>query len=444
MSDSIPELQFPSVAGKPVRCRFDGGDVTSDAGLLFLSQVDRRLHLSERMAAQILDCREFGKVEHSVEEQLRARIFAIAAGYEDANDLDTLCSDPALLLSCGKRLDGRLASQPTISRWENRVSRKDVLLVGWELAQVVAEQLPSGTQHVVLDVDATEDECHGQQEFEFFNGFYDSHCYLPLYLYVTGEDGRQRLMASMLRHGKAGWKAGLFGLLGRAVALLRERFASLRITLRADGGFGNGEVLAFCREVGLSYVLGVPTNSRLREQTAQLEARVLQKTERTGADGREHTAFFYQAGPWAQPERVVAKVETVKGQLNVRYVVTSRRGARPEAVYRFYCGRGDAENRIKEMKGDLASGRTSCHRFVANQLRLLLHQAACILFSVVQEALAGTAWANAQIGTLRLRLLKVGARVVRSSRWVWLHLPTSCPAQSWWRYLHQRLVQTPT
>ena len=445
MSDSPSELHFPFRGRKDICCRFDGGEITSDAGLLFLAQADRKLGLSEHLAAQIVDRREPGKVVHKVLDLLRARIYALAAGYEDANDLDSLKDDPALRLSCGKKLSRpqALGSQPTISRLENSLDSKDLVCLAIALAELVIAQLPKKTKALVLDVDATDDACHGQQEFEFFNGYYDSHCYVPLLLYVTAEDGRQRLLSALLRPGNASATVGLLGLLRRAIALLRARFPKVSITLRADSAFGQEAVLSLCGEQQIGYVLGLPQNRRLRTLSAALEEAVKKEAADKKENVRRFARFTYQADSWGQAEPVVCKVEWLSDKLNVRYLVHNRCDPTGEATYRFYCERGDRENRIKEIKQDLFSGRTSCCRFLANQFRLLLSAAACVLWNAVQEALSGTAWANTQIGTLRLRLVKVGARVVGTCRHIWLHLPSSYPFQPLWEHLYRTLVPTP-
>jgi|SRR5579859_1881635 len=445
MSNSPTDLLFPLLGGKDICCRFDGGEITSDAGLLFLAQADRKLGLTEHIAEQIVDRREPGKVAHSVLDLLRERIYALCAGYEDANDLDSLKADPALLLACGKKLTSQqaLASQPTISRLENSLDSKDLFCLALALAELVIGGLPKSTKAVVLDVDATEDACHGQQEFEFFNGYYDSHCYVPLLLYVTAEDGRQRLLGALLRPGNASATVGLLGLLRRAIRLLRKRFSQVTITLRADSAFGQEGVLSFCREQKIDYVLGLPQNRRLRAISAGLEAAVKKEAADQQAPLRRFTRFFYQADSWQQAEQVVCKVEWLSDKLNVRFLVHNRKNETSEQTYRFYCERGDRENRIKEIKQDLFSGRTSCCRFLANQFRLLLSAAACVLWNTVQEALSGTEWAKTQIGSLRLRLLKVGARVVATCRRIWLHLPSSYPFQDLWQHLYRQLVPAP-
>jgi len=447
MDDSHLDLVFPAVAGKEVVARFDGGDLTSDAGLLLVRQADRKVGLSQALANSILDRRQQAKVEHTMLQMVRERVYAIVCGYEDANDLDTLRYDPALRLTCerGPTTDAPLASQPTISRMENGLRRRDLLRMGMALAERVVAQLPADTRCVILDVDATDDPCHGQQEWEFFNAYYDTHCYLPLHLYVTGPDKKQRLLASLLRAGNANYRWGLFGLLRRAVKLLRSRFPGVRIILRADAGFGYGDVIAFCEKHNLRYVLGLTSNKRLCVLSTPVQMWAAIQHGKHGWHGwrgeedRLFDEFGYKAGPWPHARRVIVKVEVTQHKLNPRYVVTDLRGTK-EQVYTFYCARGDRENRIKELKLDLDSGRTSCHRFVANQGRLLLHTAACVLVQTLQEAAHGTQWASAQIGTLRLRLLKVAARVVESCRRIWVHLPTAYPHRRVWEHLWRKLA----
>ena len=440
MDNALSQLVFPAVANREIVARFDGGDLTSDAGLLLLAQAERKIGLIHAMASVATDRRQPGKVQHSFEEILGERIFAIACGYEDANDLDTLRTDPALKIACGRRPHSQpaLASQPTISRLENAVGHKDLFRMGMSIAEGVIGQLPKDTTEVVLDVDATDDPCHGQQEEECFNGYYDNHCYLPLHLHLRSADGRQWLLASLLRSGNASYRDGLFGLLRRAVRLLRTRFPALRIVLRADAGFGYFDVLAFCEAQEIDYVLGLTSNRRLATLSTPVQMDVCLKYKWEGEGCREYAEFGYKAGSWPHLRRVVVKAEITQGALNPRFVVTSLMGT-PEQLYHFYCGRGDQENRIKEIKLDLASGRTSCHRFAANQMRLLLHTAACVLLNVMQAVAGETRFAKAQVGTLRLRVLKVGARVVESCRRVWFHLSSSYVDKRTWFDLNRRL-----
>jgi len=439
VDNSTLDLLFPSVSGRQVVARFDGGDLTSDAGILLLRQADKKIGVVDAIGSCIEDNRQASKVAHSVRDIVASRIFAIASGYEDANDLDRLRSDPALKFACDRLPSSAdLASQPTVSRLENAVRPRHLLQMAVALAERVIAQLPPRTRRVILDVDATSDPCHGQQELEGFNGFYDTHCYLPLLLYVTGPDGIQRLLASMLRPGKAGWSMGLFGMLRRAIKLLRKRLPGVKIILRADAGFGYGELIDFCEAHKIDYVFGLRGNRRLATLSTPVQIWAALKYKWAGDGCREYGEFDYKAGSWPRCRRVIIKAEITQGELNPRYLVTNLRW-KHEKVYLFYCERGDRENRIKELKLDLASGRTSCHRFWANQFRLLLHSGAYVLMQALQEAAAGTEWENAQVRTLRVRLLKIAGRVVESCRKVWFHLPTSCPVQQIWLHLNRRL-----
>jgi hypothetical protein len=441
MSVSRDSLQFPSVAGREVEARFDGGDVTSDAGVLLLRQADKRLGLTASLSGAVSDRRQQSKVRHGMEQMVQERVYAIACGYEDANDLDRLREDAALKTACGFRPTRRgvLAAQPTISRMENAVSKKDLLRMAIALAEAVVRQLPRKTRCVVLDIDATDDPCHGQQQFEIFNAYYDEHCYLPLHLYVTGSDGRQRLLGALLRPGNASYRTGLFGMLRLAIRILRARFPGVRITLRADAGFGYGDVLAFCERHGLLYAIGISVNKRLTTLSTPIQMDCAIKHGWEGDGCREYGEFEYKAKSWSHARRVVVKVEVTQGKLNPRFVVTNLQRT-PARLYAFYCERGDRENRIKELKLDMFSGRTSCHRFLANQMRLVLHSAAYALMQALQAAAAGTPWGNAQAATLRSRLLKVGGRVIETCRRIWFHLPSSFPYREAWHRIHRGLA----
>ncbi len=285
-------LDFHGINKSSISAAFDGGNVTSDSGLLWIGTADNKLRLIERLACAIDDKRHSGKVTHSVEDLLRERIFAIAAGYYDANDLDTLNKDPALLSVCGKRVDGLLASQPTISRLENSIGRKDMVRISEMLASIVIEQLPPNTQSVTLDVDVSDDPCHGQQEFNFYNGYYQNHCYLPTYVHITGDDNVHRLIACILRPGNAGPTKGLFSSLRQIIALIRTRFPHITIKLRADGAYGNAKILWLCHRYGMEYCVGFKHNNRLTAYTSDAAKRVQKAYEETGLDSREYTDFM--------------------------------------------------------------------------------------------------------------------------------------------------------
>ena len=442
MDNTTLDLVFPAVGGREVVSRNDGGDITSDAGLLLVSLADKKLGLTQAMADAMDDHRDQNKVVHGVMEMARERIYAICQDYEDANDLDTLRHDPALKTAC-KRLPktGKaLASQPTISRFENMPGAKDQVRMAVAMARRVISALPAQTRRVIIDADPTEDPCHGQQEFEFFNGHYGCHCYLPVHIHITGDDGRQRIIGSVLRPGNSGPTKGLYSALRIAIRLVREHLPQAQIILRADSAFGVCDVLDFCEDMGIDYILGMKGNNVLSGLSASVQMDACLKYKWEGNGCREYGSVLYKAGSWRHARRVVVKAEITQGELNPRFVVTSLENLSDVEAYEFYCARGEQENRIKEMKLDLSSGRTSCHSFLANQFRLLMHAAACMLMGVLQESLAGTRFAKAQIGTVRTRLLKVGARVVETARKIWFHLPSSFPAQDAWRRMYAALV----
>jgi hypothetical protein len=442
MNDTTLDLVFPAVGGRDVVCRNDGGDITSDAGLLLVSLADKKLGLTCAMSDTIADHRDQDKVVHNVIEMCRERIYAICQDYEDANDLDILRHDPALKTVCRRlpRTGEALASQPTISRFENMPGARDMVRMACSMAQRVISQLPKGTGRVIIDADPTVDPCHGQQEFEFFNGHYGCHCYLPMHIHITGDDGRQRIIGSLLRPGNSGPARGLKSALRIVIRLVREHIPGAQIVLRADSAFGVCDVLNFCEDMGIDYVLGIKGNNTLHRLSAPVQMDACLKYKWEGNGCREYGSVPYRAGSWRHARRVVVKAEITQGELNPRFVVTNLENLGDGEAYQFYCARGEQENRIKEMKLDLSSGRTSCHSFLANQFRLLLHTAACMLMTVLQESLCGTRFAHAQVGTLRTRLLKVGARVMETARKIWFHLPSSFPVQDAWKRMHAALA----
>ncbi len=441
MSGSEFSFEIP-FGGKTISANFDGGSLSSDSGLLLLREVDRKLGLTSRLASCVTDSRASGRVKVTVAEMLCQRVLGIAAGYEDCNDHDTLKSDPMLKLASGRApISGKdLASQPTLSRFENSISSTEL----WRMSEVLLEIFVGGHRNkkvscLVIDADATDDPAHGQQQFEFYHGFYGCHCYLPLLVYVTADDGEQELVASVLRAGNVHAGHRLVSVLKRIVPRLAEAFPGAEIVFRGDAGMARPAVYDFCEDAGIGYVISLPKNSRLLElgQDVVRDARAIY--EESGEKVRHFGEFRYAAESWRRQRRVVMKAEiTDKGE-NPRFVVTNIRDVLSEDLYEFYIGRGDVENRIKELKDDLLSGRTSCHSFAANQFRLILHTAAFVLLQALRGLLAGTAFANAQASTLRSRLLKVGVRVRETTRRVWLMMPTSYPLQDLWMCIVSRL-----
>lgn len=434
-------LELPLGLRKPVVLDHEGGNLTSDSGVLLLCQADARCGVTQAMADAIADGRQQSKVSHSHWDLVRSRVLAIAAGYPDANDLDTLRHDPALKIACGRcpELDPSLASQPTLSRFENSLSRSDLIRMGKSLAEQVIAQLPVATAKVYLDIDATDDRCHGQQEFEGFNSYYGHHCYLPLLVQLTDEEGTQWPVAALLRPGGTHPHAGVRMLLRNVVGMLRARFGKIEITVRADSGFGCRRVLDCLERLKVLYAVGLAQNEVLENLGKPTQAKGLQKWAKRNDDGIAYGSVDYRAGTWKLYRRVVVKVEMISASPNARYVVTNLWRLKSAAVYKLYCGRGEHENRIKELKLDLSSGRTSCHGFLANQGRLLMHLGAYVLWTVVRAAAAGTQWEKAQVETLRLQLLKVAARVVESTRRICIHLCSSYPHRDAWRHVEANL-----
>ncbi len=437
MTDCSTGLTLFPLSAKPVVIRADGGAVTSDAGALLLRQLDERMGLTRGLAGSLVDRREPSKVRHEVVSLLRQRIYQIALGYEDCNDADRLRFDPALKLAVGRApAEADLASQPTLSRLENQVGWHEC----WRICEALLECYlqrhgKRPPRRLVLDVDATDDETHGDQQLAFFHGYYDEYCYLPLLVFAQAEGkGEQELLGALLRPGNVHGGHRAMALIKAVVRRLREAFPECVIELRADSALALPEVYDGCEELSIPYTISLPKNERLTElaQPWMREAQVIHAG--TGEKVQVFGEFLYAADSWSHQRRVIVKAEVMAQGENPRFVVTSRRCRKSKALYRFYCQRGDPENRIKELKLDLKADRLSCHRFWANQFRLLLHAAAYVLMQAMRKLLAGTDLARAQVSTLRLRLLKVGARIRESVRRVWVQLPSAYP---WFALWHQ-------
>jgi hypothetical protein len=407
---------------------FAGGTITSDGGLLLLRELDERLGLTCGLDAAVRDPRDGRYVTHELRTLLRQRVYQIAAGYEDANDASTLRYDPTMQV-VAHRPGVELASQPTLSRLENEIewgsiARLTRLGVEWFEAHVAPPP------EVILDVDSTDDPTHGAQQLSFFNGHYDEHMYHPL-LVFEGTSGV--LLGSRLRAGNEGGATRLLPLLRSIVGRLHVGRPGRRLALRADGGFCNPEVLAYAEAAHLHYAIGLPRNSVLEAHVARACEQAQKWFARHRQPVRRFHAFWYRAESWPAARRVCAKIEVTARGLNVRFVVTNRTG-KPAVIFAWYNARGQAENFIKELKRDVAADRLSCHAFRANALRLQLHTLAYNLLVLFRRrALATTVLATATLGTIRLRLFKVGARVRHTARRLWIHLATGWPGQTLYR-----------
>jgi hypothetical protein len=422
---------------REIAVAFDAGAVSSDGGLLLLRQVDKRIGLTNRLASCLGSDLRGKRAKHSSAKMLLQRVLGIAMGYEDCNDFDALRDDPMFQLVAGK---GPLASQPTLSRFENSVGVRELRAMSGALFELfVEDHRGERVKRIVLDFDATDDPTHGQQELEFYHGYYERHCYLPLLCFASVDGGEQELIAAVLRPGNkhAGHRAA--SVLRRMVKRLKAAFPKAEIVFRADAGFALPEVYDTCEKLGVRYAISLPKNPRL----LSLSRSLLDVAARQHAETTEKVRLFgqirYATDTWRDKRRVVVKAEAMAKGENPRFVVTNLRGKSPESIYDFYTQRGDVENRIKEMKLDLLSGRTSCHRFLANQFRLLLHAAAYVLMQGLRKLLVGFELASAQVSTLRLKLLKVGTKVQRTTRRVRLHLPTGYPLKETWLTLLARL-----
>ena len=437
------QLRFESLFSKEVIADFAGGRITSDAGGLLLRELDQRYRLAENAARCLHDPRDGHKVKHDLLTLVRQRLFAIAQGYEDNNDAATLAKDPAFKIMAGKapESDGDLASQPTLSRFENRVTAKDLRRLSDRLLELYLKTHPGPRKVIVLDMDATDDPTHGQQQLSFFHGYYEEHMYHPL-LVFDGRDGFP--LAAVLRPGNTHSSRGALAVLKRLIQKLKQAYPKALILFRADAGFAVPALYSYLEgQPETRYVIGFITNNRLLAETAPLLAKAQRQYQETGEKQRLFTSFSYQAESWDQPRRIIAKVEYTHLGANQRFVVTNL-SRNPQFVYDdIYVLRGDVENRIKELKLEIKADRLSCHRFLANQFRLLLHTAAYCLFWLLRHHLQGTELATAQVNTLRLKLLKIGARIRETSRRIWVHLASGYPYRDLLAGLLQNLRASP-
>ncbi|MBX3024327.1 IS1380 family transposase [bacterium] len=407
---------------------FDGGEITSDAGLVLLREFDERVGVTAALPTLIADPRDTRFTEHELLTLLRQRLYQIAAGYEDANDATALRRDPTLCTVAARGLTA-LASQPTLSRLENGVAWESIRLLETQGTEWLCRYEPRGPRdEIILDVDSTEDPTHGQQPFTFFNQHYGGYMYHPVLIF----DGRSGLLlGSRLRPGNAMGSRQVIPLLRPLLARLRGHFGPAQpLALRADGEFAKPDLLAYAERHGLRYAIGFARNSRLQTLVQPLCEKAEALWERRGARVRLYASFSYQAHSWHRPRRVVAKIERTAEGRNLRFVVTNRRG-RAQQIFHWYEQRGQAENYIKELKNDLAADRLSCAAYRANAFRLQLHAYAynlAVLFR--RRVLVGTELARSTMATLRGRLFKVGARVHRSVRRVWFHLASGWPGQA--------------
>lgn len=440
---SEPAFLFEDIFPKTVVGRFDGERRTSDAGIALLAGLDRKLGLTEALAGCLEDRRHPSRVAHSTSDLLRQRVYSIALGYPDTNDAAQLSRDPALLLACGRQTDDAagLASQPTLSRFEHSVEGRELIAMQRGLEEFVIKRLQrrhARPKRIFIDLDPSVDPTHGQQPFAFFNGHYDTWCYLPMlgFLSVEGEQ-EQFLFHARLRAGVAKEIKGTPLLLRRIIGKLRKRFRKAKICVRLDAGFAHPRLLDLLDELCVEYMVAIGGNPRLSAIAARHMTAAERLTERFGKTTTLFGEGAYRARSWSRERRVIFKAEVVRApgksdRRNDRYVITNLPGS-SEAIWKLYCMRGDSENRIKELKADLSMDRTSCTRFLPNQVRVLLTAMAYVLFQELRDLLRETELRRAMVSTLRLRLMKIGATIVESVRRVVLSMPSSFPWKDLWR-----------
>lgn len=450
------EMDFGRARGRSVVAAFDGGLVTSDAGALLLASTDRAIRLVERFAACFRDGRDRDLIAHSIATMVGQRVFGLALGYEDLNDHDDLRRDPVLGVILGKAVDGTkgplpLAGKSTLNRLEHAPSgasdtryhkiRHDGAAIESLFVELFLEAHGNrAPREIVLDVDATDDPLHGHQEGRFFHGYYDGYCYLPLYVFC----GRH-LLAARLRRSNIDASAGAEEEVARIVAQIRARWPRVKILLRADSGFARETLMLWCEHNRVDYVFGLARNARLEARIVDALAEARRRSEaEDGAPARVFRDFLWTTrDSWSRRRRVIAKAEWTRGEANPRFIVTSLKGdaamARP--LYEgIYCARGEMENRIKECQGDLFADRTSTATMRANQLRLWFASMAYVLIAALRRiGLAHTEFAQATCGTIRLKLLKIGALVRISARRIKIAMASAAPAANAWRLAASRI-----
>jgi hypothetical protein len=437
------QLTFSFAKRQKVTVDFAGGEITSDSGLLLVRQADNALGLIFGLTGCIVDRRDNRYTDHDHETLVRQRTYQIVAGYEDCNDADVVRKDPALKTACGRKLsDDDLGSQPTLSRLENAITRKDLYRIGEYFVDLyIRRNRKRKPKRIILDLDGTDDPTYGNQQLTFFHGYYDQYMYHPLVIYDadTGE-----LITAVLRPGNKHASYGAVSVLKRIIPKLKEAFPKAEIIIRGDAGFAVPFMYEYCESEGLKYVIGLIRNDVLERMIEALLNNAHSQFIKTGQKQRMFAEGRYQAGSWETARRVIMKAEWLPQGPNSRFVV-SNLSHDPKELYEFYTERGGTcEVRIDEFKNGLKADRLSCHRFAANQFRLFLHMAAYWLVLRLREALKKTEFASMQIQQLRLRLLKIGGQVIQTARRVWFRLASGYPWKKIFILAHSRLVADTT
>jgi hypothetical protein len=413
-------IRFKGVKGRKVEVVFSGQTISSDGGGMLLRAADEALNLLPRVARCFGDSRRKASCAHSLHNLLRQRIYALALGYEDLNDHETLRHDPALQTAVGR--DVEMASASTLCRFENSVDAKSLWALSSVLVDVCIESHKKAPKEIILDFDATDDEVHGKQEGRFFHGYYDHYCFLPLYVFCG-----DHLLAAYLRPSNIDGAKHSPGVLALLAKRIRQAWPRTRIVVRADSGFCRWKLMRWCDNHKVDYILGLAKNAILQREAQPLLHAVHEGFLQTGTKQKLFGETRYAAETWDKERRVIIKAEHLEKGSNPRFVVTSLNDA-PETLYKRYCARGEMENRINEQQLCLFADRTSCSKWLPNQCRVLLSALAYTVINAIRhKALADTELARARCDTIRIKLLKIGAAVVKNTRRVLLMLSEACP-----------------
>lgn len=448
---------FPSLGAKPVHICFDEPEMTSDGGALLLKAVDDRLGLSDALAEVVADVREPGKVRHTLADLLRQRIFGLALGYADANDVARIGADPMFRMLLGRDpVSGEdLASQSTISRFENSATRRDLFRMGEIIAEGVLEYHRNRlrrrrVRRITIDLDPTDAATYGEQQLSFFNGHYGHHCYLPLLGFLTfNDEPEQYLYAAVLRSGRASARIGAIGLLRNTIRRLRVAFPEARIRVRLDGGFAGPEMLEFLEDQGVEYLVAMGRNAVLARRSARLMGSARRLSRQRGTSVALFGETRYAAASWKRTKRrVIYKAEVTRypnqdPRDNARFVATNLRHT-PRGVHKIYRMRGESENRIKELLDGLAIDRTSCTSFKANQVRVLMTAAAYVILQTLRCRISHTRIGRKQVESLRLMLLKIAGKVRSSVRRIVISLAQNHPWREQWEMAARAWGAIPT
>jgi hypothetical protein len=444
--DTLLPFSLPSICQRKVTAAFDGGRISSDGGVLLLAGADKAIGLIDTLAAIIPDYRDPNQITHTLSDILRARIFAIACGYPDGDDLDDLRKDPAFKLACGRLPESGddLASQPTLSRWENVPNLRTLIRLTQTMVDLWCESHRRPPKAITLDIDDTADTVHGHQQLSLFNAHHDERCFMPVHVY-DADTGH--CVLTILRPGKTPDGKEVRAHLRRLVRRIRRHWPRTRITIRGDSHYGRREAMDWCEKNGVEYVFGLSKNAVLAAQIFTKTDEVCVRRAIGNLDVvRDYTETLYAAKSWLHPRRVVARIEATRKGLDTRYVVTSITHCPAQWLYdSIYCARGQAENLIKRHKSQLASDRTSCRSPLANQMRLILHTAAYWLMLMVRNAIPKPQpLAASEFSTIRLRLLKIAVRIKETTSRVRLAFAANCPDAALFRGLIGTLILRPT